>query len=505
MARARIKPLESYAEVARTSGMKRTLGGLQLAMLGLSTIVGTGIFILVAEAAQRAGPAMLLSFILAGAVCGAAALCYAELASIAPVAGGSYAFAYVSFGEVAAWMVGCALLAEYILGASAISVGWSSYVVFFVESLHQSAPWFPVIDIPASLSQGYFGGGLINLPAALIVLLVTALLIIGTRVSVSFAIGLMVLKLAALGAFIVLALPAIDLGNFRPFAPLGTAGVATAAASVFFAYLGFDGLASAAEETREPQRNVPIGVLGAVGIATLLYVTVVIAAVGAVGGQPVAANGRILAPATAEFAAHCASLEQAGAQPLACSQQAIAYVLTALGHPGAASMIAVIVFLALPAAVVATLYAQSRLLFAMARDGLLPQRFSTVHPRLKTPVAMIAVTGTIVMVTAALFPIGRLADVANGGTLFAFFMAAAALLILRRRHPHLQRPFRLKAAYPVAGFAAAGCLLLFFKLPAQTLIAFAAWLALGLVFYAAYGARRSIMALDHPSRSRGEE
>ena len=471
-------------------------------MLGLSAIVGTGIFILIAGAVQRSGPATILAFAIAGLVCAAAALCYAELGSMIPVAGGSYSYAYVSLGEVAAWLVGWALLAEYMVGASAISVGWASYVTYLVETAHEAVPWIPPIDLPDWASSGYFAGGAVNVVALAIIALVTGLLAVGTRAGIRFAMLLLALKIAALLAFIAFAAPSIRLENFTTFAPLGMAGIGAASASIFFAYLGFDGVASAAEEVHRPRRNVPIGILGAVAIATILNLAVAATAIGAGGGQPVpGADGDILSPATRQFALRCAELAAWGSEPLACSNQAIAHVLNLLGHPRAASIIAIVVFVALPSAVVATLYAQSRLMFALARDGLLPQRLAKVSPRRGTPLRMIVGSGAITGALAALVPIGQLADIANGGTLYAFFMTAVGLLVLRRRRPDRVRPFRLPAAWLIAPLAAAGCALLFFRLSSSTLAAFGIWMAGGLVFYLAYGFRRSLLAASGAARS----
>lgn len=486
----RCKPLEIFSASAERTALKRSLGAPGLALLALATIIGTGIFILVAEAAQWAGPAMILSFVIAALVCAGAALCYAEFSSMIPAAGGGYSYAYASAGELVAWLVGWALTAEYMLAASAVSVGWSSYVVGLVEGAHHGLAWFPAIDLPDTLTRGYFAGGLINLPAAFIVMLVTGLLLVGTRAGVTFAIVLLVLKVAALTAFVALAAPAASLDNLQPFAPAGLAGVGAAAASVFFAYLGFDAIASAAEETRDPQRNVPRGILGGLAAATILYLAVAAVAALAVPAQPVVgAAGETLRSGSPEFLARCRELAGFGQAFLSCSDEALAFVLREVGFPRFATILGILVFIALPSAIVGSLFAQSRLLFALARDGFLPARLAAVHPRLGTPVRMILATGLFVTAASALFPVGRLANVANGGTLFVFTVTAVGLLVLRRRRPDYPRPFRLPYAAVTASLSAAGCIGLFVRLPSETLILFAAWMTIGCAVYGLYGAR----------------
>ncbi|MGE0533246.1 MAG: APC family permease [Hyphomonadaceae bacterium] len=485
----RIRPIGARAPGAGGE-LARTLGATHLVLLGLASIVGAGIFILTAEAAQRAGPAMIASFVLAAAVCGAAALCYAELASVSPVAGGGYSYAYVTIGEFGAWLAAWALLAEYLLATGAIAVGWSGYVVGLLDRVIGADPSLSWLSLPANLRAGLFAGGLVNLPAASIVFVITVLLVIGTRVGVGFAIVLLTAKLAALGLFISLSAPAFDASHFAPFAPLGAAGIGAAAASIFFAYLGYDTIAAAGEETRNPQRALPIGILGAIALATILYIVVAVFAVGAIGAQPLLdARGVALTPGSEQFLAACAAY---GAEaPLVCSREALATVLASIGRPDAANMLGIIVFLALPSAIVSTLFALSRLFYALSRDGLLPSGFSKVSPRFGTPARMIVLAGGMALVIAALFPIGRLADVANAGTLFVFFVTSFGLLVLRRRLPGLVRPFRLPAAGLVAPLAMAGCAFLFFRLPQTTQVAFAIWTAIGALAYLAYGRARS--------------
>ena len=285
----RVKPLDAILATAEKKGLKRSLGAFQLTLLGIGAVIGTGIFVLTAEAAQKAGPAMMISFVIAGFVCAVAALCYAELAAMVPVSGSAYTYTYAVMGEMLAWIVGWALILEYAIGASAVAVGWSGYFVGLLKS------WG--IDVPLALSVGPGQGGFINLPAVGISLLVTALLIVGTQESARVTAALVLVKVLALSVFVVLTLPILNGAHFHPFIPngWGTYGVVGAAASIFFAYVGFDAVSTAAEETKNPQRNVPIGLIGSLLICTVFYLLVSAGVVGAYGAQP------LMDPATGQF------------------------------------------------------------------------------------------------------------------------------------------------------------------------------------------------------------
>ncbi|HRX90189.1 MAG TPA: amino acid permease, partial [Steroidobacteraceae bacterium] len=295
----RTKTLDQILATAEAKGLHRSLGGFQLMMLGVGAIIGTGIFVLTAEAAQKAGPGMMVSFVIAGAVCAVTALCYAELASMVPVSGSAYTYAYAVLGEIVAWVVGWALILEYAVAASAVSVGWSNYFVGSIER-------FFSLDFPDLLSKGPHVGGIMNVPAAVIALLVTGLLILGTRESARVNAVLVSIKVVALTVFCILAIPVINGANFEPFAPNGFIGeisgmgIAGAAASIFFAYVGFDAVSTAAEETRDPQRNVPFGLIGSLAICTVFYVLVAAGAIGSIGAQPIVdpATGLAFEPGT---------------------------------------------------------------------------------------------------------------------------------------------------------------------------------------------------------------
>jgi APA family basic amino acid/polyamine antiporter len=482
----RIKPLDAILASAEGNSLARTLGVFQLMLLGVGAIIGTGIFVLTAQAAQKAGPGMMVSFVIAGLVCAVTALCYAELASMVPVSGSAYTYSYAVLGELAAWIVGWALILEYTIAASAVSVGWSNYFVPLVQHSFD-------IQIPIYLSRGYFAGGFINVPAVLIAALVTGLLVLGTRASAAVNAVLVCIKVVALVLFIALCVPVVRLENFHPFAPLGALGVGGAAASVFFAYIGFDAVSTAAEETNNPQRNVPIAVIGSLAICTVFYLLVAGGAIGSVGAQPVMdAAGHGLVPGSPELYEACkASLKAA---TLVCSDDPLSQVLRQVGWEKTARAIGLAAFLALPSVILVLIFGQTRIFFAMARDGLLPAALTRVHGRFRTPHVVTVITGTVVTSAAALFPVGKLADLSNGGTLAAFFAVASGVMILRVTQRARVRSFRTPFVWVVGPLALVGCMILFALLPWFTIAVFVGWALLGILVYAVYGYRRSALA-----------
>lgn len=481
----RIKPLDEILATAERKALHRSLSGFQLMMLGVGATIGTGIFVLTAEAAQKAGPGMLVSFVIAGFVCAVCALCYAELAAMVPVSGSAYTYSYAVMGEVAAWIVGWALILEYAVAASAVSVGWSNY---FVGLMERGFGW----ELPLSLVKGPYAGGVVNLPAVGVALAVTALLYVGTRESARFNAVLVCVKIVALTVFIGLAWPVMRLENFAPFAPTGMAGIGGAAASIFFAYVGFDAVSTAAEETRNPQRNVPFGLIGSLIICTTFYLLVASGAIGSIGAQPVMAAGAALPTGSVELATTCR--EAANAAALACSDEPLAHVLAQIGWPQVANLIGLAAFLALPSVILMMLFGQTRIFFVMARDGLLPEPLSRVHPRFRTPYVVTVITGVFVTLAAAFLPVGRLADISNSGTLFAFMMVAIGVMVLRAREPQRPRSFRAPGIWVVGPLAVLGCLYLFFSLSGYTTLMFIAWAVVGLAVYGLYGYRRSHLA-----------
>jgi len=477
----RVKPLDKILETAEKKSLKRQLGAFQLTMLGIGAIIGTGIFVLTAEAGQKAGPAMIVAFVIAAVVCALAALAYSELASMVPVSGSAYTYTYAVMGEGLAWVVGWALVLEYAVAAGAVSVGWSGYM----NGLLMSAG----ISLPDALKTGPMDGGAFNLLAFLIALLVTVLLVVGTSKSAKVNAVLVLIKVAALTAFVAIAVPAAQDVNFEPFfptgwgSPLGGVGVLGAAASIFFAYVGFDAVSTAAEETKNPNRNIPIGLIGSLAVCTVFYMLVGYGAVGAMGAQPMMdANGLAIHPGTPELAAACA-----GSDALVCSKEPLAHVLKMLGFASWGNAIGLAAALALPSVILMMIYGQTRIFFTMSRDGLLPEFLSRVHPKFHTPHTVTIITGVFVSLFAAMFPVGILADISNSGTLFAFVAVAAAVMILRVKDPGRHRPFRTPFVWVICPLAIAGCLLLFLNLSMYTIGMFFGWAIIGLVIYALYG------------------
>ncbi len=484
----RVKSLDAILATAEKKSLQRTLGAWQLTLLGVGAIIGTGIFVLTAEAAQKAGPGMMLSFVVASFVCIVAALCYSELSSMVPVSGSAYTYSYAVLGELVAWLVGWALMLEYSVAASAVAVGWSGY---FVGLLHNTLG----IEIPFALANGPFAGGIINLPAVFVCILVVGLLVIGTRESAQFNAVLVAIKIAALTLFIALTLPVADIENFQPFLPLGEVGVVAAASSIFFAYVGFDAVSTAAEETKNPQRNVPIGLISSLVICTIFYLLISMGAIGAIGAQPVLdAAGKGLAPGSLALAEQCQSLVAAGQQPLVCSREALALVLREIGWEKIGNLLGLTAFLALPSVVLMMLFGQTRIFFVMSRDGLLPEVLSRIHPRFKTPHIVTYVTGLGVTIAAAFLPVGKLADISNSGTLFAFMVVAFAVMILRIKDKHRVRPFRAPGIWLVGPLAVVGCITLFMFLPNDAKLVFPIWSGIGLIFYFLYGYHKSHVA-----------
>lgn len=496
MALGRVKPLDAILATADRKPLPRTLGAIQLMLLGIGCVIGTGIFVLTAAGAQKAGPGLMLAFAIAGLVCIVAALCYAEIAAMIPVAGSAYTYTYATMGEFFAWTVGWALVMEYAIAAAAVSVGWSGYLSGTIMEE------FLGLDLPPWLSAGPLAlggadGGLINLPALLIALLTTGLLAIGTSESARVNGILVTIKVTALSAFIALTLPEIEADNFNPFLPAGLfgglgsgVGAVGAAATIFFAYVGFDAVSTAAEETKNPQRNVPIGLIGSLLFCTVFYILIAAGAIGAIGGQPIMGTGGFpLEAGSPELARQCAMPEYA--QALVCSNEALAHVLRRIGFSEVGNMLGIAAFLALPSVILVLLFGQTRIFFVMARDGLLPERLAAVHPIWGTPHVVTLITGVLVATGAAFFPVGQLADIANAGTLYAFLMVAVAVMLLRSTQPTRKRGFRTPGLWLIGPATVLGCVFLFLNLPLQAMIFLPVWSLIGIVIYLLYGRRHS--------------
>jgi len=382
-----------------------------------------------------------------------------------PAAGGAYTYTYAVAGETIAWIVGWSLILEYSLACSTVAVGWSGYLVGWLQGMG--------VTLPHALLAGPHAGGIVNLPAVLVSAVIAGMLIAGTRESATLNILLVVIKLTALTAFVLLAAPAFDSANFHPFMPYGftsheaggeTRGVMAAAAIVFFAFYGFDAVATSAEEARDPGRDLTIGIVGSMLVCTTIYILVALTAVGAISYLT-----------------------------LGQSPEPLALVLRSLHHPLAAALVGGAALVALPSVILVMMYGQSRIFFVMARDGLLPRFLSTVSKRTGAPVRITAVTGAFVAAAAGFFSLGEIAELANAGTLLAFIAVGGCMMALRKRAPHLPRVFRCPAPYLVGTLAIIGCLYLVISLPEKTLIRFAIWNLIGLLAYLAYGRRHSLL------------
>nr|WP_246449173.1 amino acid permease [Sphingomonas sabuli] len=453
--------------MAEEHRLSQTLSWPHLIALGVGAIVGTGILTLTGVGAAKAGPAVILSFAIAGLICAFAALAYAEMATMYPAAGSAYTYSYVVYGELVAWIVGWSLILEYSLVVSAVAVGWSGYAAGFLASLGAA--------LPTELIQGPELGGIVNLPAIFIIAAVAGLLIYGTRESANVNAILVVVKLLALALFVVVALPFFDIGNFQPFMPYGfprsgpsgsEVGVMAAAAIIFFAFYGFDAIATAAEETKDPDRDLGIGIVGSMILCVLIYMAVAGAAIGAL--------------VYTRFAD---------------SPEPLALILREIGQPWAASLLGAAAVIALPTVILAFFYGQSRIFFTMARDGLLPTSLARVSSR-GTPVRITIFTAVIVAIIAGIFPLADIAALANAGTLTAFIAVAACMLAMRRREPDAPRKFTTPLPWVVGIVAILGCAYLFWSLPIKTQQYFLVWNVIGLFVYWLFGSRHAERARD---------
>ncbi|TDB92103.1 amino acid permease [Actinomadura sp. 7K534] len=475
-----------------THRLRRALGPLDLTVFGVGVIVGTGIFVLTGQVARdNAGPAVALSFILAAVVCGLAALCYAEFASTVPVAGSAYTFSYATLGEFPAWIIGWDLILEMALGAAVVAVGWSGYFASLLDGIGVTVP--EVIAAPPG------EGGTVNVPAIALVLAVTALLVLGIKISSMVNAVVVAIKVAVVLLVIVAGLFFVKGANYDPFIPpskstpevggldapliqvlfgftpvaYGWLGVFSALAIVFFAYIGFDIVATAAEEAKRPQRDLPIGLIGSLVITAVLYAAVSTVVVGM---------------------QHYSELS---------TEAPLADAFKAAGHPVFATIIDIGAVVGLITVVMILLLGMSRIFFALARDGLVPAWLSVVHPRFGTPYRSTVIMGVIVAVLAGFIPLAELATLVNIGTLFAFVVVSAAVVILRRTRPDLPRAFRTPLVPLVPALSILACLFVMLNLPVETWLRFVVWMVVGIVIYAAYGYRNSRLrdGADLPMKS----
>ena len=462
--------------------LKKDLSALDLVIFGVGVIIGAGIFVLTGTAAAtNAGPAVAVSFVIAGLACGLAALCYAEFASTVPVAGSAYTFSYATFGELIAWIIGWDLALEFTIGSAALATGFSGYL----QNLIAGTPF----ELPAALASAE--DGIVNLPAVLISLAVMAVLIAGIKLSSVINQVVVAIKLTVVSLVIIAGVGYVNMANYAPFIPpsqptpdtgggfmelplitsllgldpavYGIGGVIAGAALVFFAFIGFDVVATTAEEAKNPQKDVPIGILGSLAIVTLLYVAVSLIITGMQSYTKIDPND---------------------AAPLATAFDSV-------GAGWMGNLIAVGACIGLTVVVMILMLGQTRVAFAMSRDGLLPRGLAKVHPTFRTPYRLTAITGVAVAVIGGLVELETLAHLVNIGTLFAFCLVAVGVVILRRTRPDLERSFRVPAAPVVAAAAVLMCLYLMLNLTGDTWVRFGIWMALGFVVYFAYGYRHS--------------
>jgi APA family basic amino acid/polyamine antiporter len=451
-----VKSVDAHLEHVRREGrLRRAIGLFDLTALGLGAVIGTGIFVILGEAIGDSGPAIVLSFVLAAVTCAFSALSYSELASSIPVSGSAYTYAYATLGELLAWIIGWDLILEYGVSVAAVAVGWGQYLNSLLNTLFG---W----QLPDALSQPPGEGGIVNIPAAFLVLAITGVLILGVRESTRANSVMVVLKIVVLLLFIGLAFTAFNADNLTPFTPNGFSGVTTAAAVIFFAYIGFDAVSTSGEEVKRPARDLPLAIIGSLVIATVLYCVVAVAALGAYPWQKL--NG-VEAP--------------------------LATVLSdGVGTSWGSGLISVGALIAITSVVLTILYGQTRIMYSMSRDGLVPQAFSRVSRR-QTPAMATAIFGILIAVLAATVPLEIIFELVNIGTLFAFVIVNIGVIVLRRTRPDLERGFRVPGVPVVPIIGALLCFYLMKQLTIQTWLRFIVWLLVGLVIYFLYGRRHS--------------
>lgn len=442
--------------------LKRTLTGLDLTLLGIGAIIGTGIFVLTGTAAaNQAGPAIVLAYVAAGLACGFAALCYAEFAAMIPISGSAYTYAYATLGEIFAWMIGWDLILEYAVGSMTVAVGWSGYFQRILAGFGLHLPaWMSAA--PATNVEG----ALLNLPAMLIVLAITALLVIGVRESARFNAAMVMVKLAAILFFIIVGVGYVKPENWQPFMPYGFQGIAAAAAVVFFAYIGFDAVSTTAEEAKNPKRDLPIGIISSLIICTVLYLAVAAILTGIIPVVQYKSDAQFLnAP--------------------------VGYALAVIDKDWAAGLVSAGAVAGITSVLLVMLMSQPRIFFAMSRDNLLPPGVSKVHPKFRTPYITTMITGVVVAIVAGFTPIQVLGEMTSIGTLFAFVIVCLAVLVLRVKRPDAVRPFRVPfgPVFPVLGVLS--CTYLMVNLTVMTWVRFLVWLDVGMLIYWFYGRTHS--------------
>ncbi|MFD2370501.1 amino acid permease [Brevibacillus sp. GCM10020057] len=459
----RKKAVEQLLEQSesKAGSLKKSLSAFDLTMLGIGAIVGTGIFVLTGVAAAvHAGPALVLSFVLSGLACVFAALCYAEFASTVPVSGSAYTYSYAAFGELVAWMIGWDLILEYGVAAAAVASGWSGYAQGLLEGFG--------IKLPVALTSAFdpAKGTIIDLPAILIIFVITLLLMKGTRESARFNAVMVIIKVAVILLFLAVGIGYVKPANWTPFMPFGFSGVATGAATVFFAFIGFDAVSTAAEEVRNPQRNMPIGIIASLLICTVLYIAVSLTLTGIVPYE------------------------------LLNVKNPVAFALNYVHQDWVAGFISLGAIVGITTVLLVMMYGQTRLFFAMSRDGLLPKAFSQVHAKTQVPRKSTLIVGILVAIFSGLLPLNKLAELTNIGTLFAFVLVSIGVVVLRNTNPGLKRAFSVPLVPLVPILAVLFCGYLIYSLPMLTKVGFVVWLIVGAVVYFLYGRRHSLLAKE---------
>ena len=448
--------VEEIFKQQENSQLKRVLGTFELMMLGVGVIVGTGIFVITGTAAaDYAGPALMLSFAFSGTVCLLAALCYAELAAAIPTAGSAFTFTYVGLGEIWAWIVAWCLVLELTVAAAAIATGWGAYAVNLLS--------IAGINLPKAIITDPLSGGIINLPSVILIAAVIWLLKRGTKESARVNNILVIIKVSAVILFIILGVTHIDAANYNPFMPYGVGGIFAGSAIVFFCYVGFDIIANSAEEVKNPARDLPRGIIGCLVIVTLLYIIVTAVLVGV---QPYDVYRGQAAP--------------------------VAFALAQIGINWGSALISVSAIIGLIAGVLTTMYSATRLCFALARDGLLPRRFSNVNEKSGVPDLATNLVWIFVSILTGFFPIGIIAELVNIGTLMAFVFVSLSVMVMRKTHPDMERPFRMPGGSWLPLVSAVSCAFLITQLQPLTWLVFALWTVIGLFIYFGYGVKNSL-------------
>jgi APA family basic amino acid/polyamine antiporter len=471
------KSLEQLvSDVEHGKHLKRALSAVDLTLLGIGAIIGTGIFVLTGTAAaNQAGPAITMSYMLAGLACGFAALCYAEFASMIPIAGSAYTYSYATLGEIFAWMIGWDLILEYAVGSMTVAIGWSGYFQRILAGFGVTLPQWMAAAPPA---------GIINLPAVIIVLVITTLLVIGVRESARFNAVMVAIKVVAVLFFIAVGFSKVDTANWSPFAPYGWSGIMAAGAVVFFAYIGFDAVSTTAEEAKNPKRDLPIGIIASLVICTVLYIAVAAILTGIV-------------PVT-HYRSYEAALAGTTIVPIEESTKflnaPVAYVLSVLNMDWAAGLVSAGAVAGITSVLLVMLMSQPRIFFSMSRDRLLPQGVSAVHPRFGTPYITTIITGVIVALFAGMLRIDVVGEMTSIGTLFAFVVVCAAVIMLRVKRPDAKRPFRVPFGFVFPVLGVVSCLYLMLSLSVVTWVRFLVWLDIGMAIYWLYGRTHSPLA-----------